>query len=138
VAPRTTGPKPGAAAKPAPPRPSGAKTLLLIMLVLLVALGLGALAYFSFFRERGGEQPPPKTGPAMTSGALHLESDPSEAAIFINGKPSGRTPADLGDLPLGEELTIRLEKDGYEVFVAPLHLSAARPKDTVKATLRKQ
>ncbi len=48
-------------------------------------------------------------------GALTIESSPSNASIFINGKDTEmKTPATVSDLPLGEAQTLKLVLKGYQ------------------------
>jgi len=69
---------------------------------------------------------------------LTIESDPPGAAVNVNGKPESETPVAIRNLPFGEELTIRLELEGYQVFVTPALLTAEEPEFTLKANLKKK
>ncbi|NMB75594.1 MAG: protein kinase [Myxococcales bacterium] len=106
-----------------------------LVMVLLLG-GLGALWYF-----HQSEKPPDGSGKgtpvASTLGKLHVESEPAGAEVFINGKSVGRAPLDVPDLPLNEDLTVRLELSGHEPFMAPVRLSAAHSQQDVKARLQR-
>ena len=68
--------------------------------------------------------------PAPLVGALEILSEPSGAAVMLNGEPAGRTPLTLADLPTGDHrATLRL--DGYDdatmtLFVEPGKTTQAR------------
>ena len=49
---------------------------------------------------------------AETPGALSVASDPSGAAVYVDGRFVGHTPIDVQDLPAGDH-RVRLVKDGY-------------------------
>ena len=42
-----------------------------------------------------------------------ISSQPTGATISINGRPIGKTPATISDLPAGDEITFELIKDSY-------------------------
>lgn len=122
---------------PRPPeRRSRALAVWVTLVMLLLLGGLGALWYLH--REEvsavGADAGPT---PERARGALHLESEPPGAEVFINGKSAGRTPLDVADLPFDEDLTVRLELAGYEPFLAPVRLAPGRPQQTVKARLQR-
>jgi hypothetical protein len=52
------------------------------------------------------------TGPASTTGALHIESRPSGAQVFVNGRLIGSTPLLLSNVSTGSHL-VQLELPGY-------------------------
>jgi serine/threonine-protein kinase len=71
-------------------------------------------------------------------GSLRLESDPSEASIWVNGDARAeKTPVTLERLPLGSALQIKLTKEGYAPARHELTLTEAHPHDSFKATLSK-
>ncbi|MFN8548595.1 MAG: PEGA domain-containing protein [Candidatus Eisenbacteria bacterium] len=62
--------------------------------------------------------------PAAAEGRaiLTVESEPSGAAVFLNGAPRGKTPATLRDLPL-ERVELRLALSGYQEHSIELFLT---------------
>jgi hypothetical protein len=61
--------------------------------------------------------------PAVTTGALLVDSRPGGAAVTINGKPSGTTPLTVEDLAPGDyRITITLA--GYRNFAATVRVAA--------------
>ena len=58
--------------------------------------------------------------------------------MFVNGKPYGKTPAMADKLPLGEELTLRIEKKGFEVYLMPVRLTSSKPQSKIHAKLKKK
>ena len=109
-------------------------TWLLVILLLLLIAGAGVILYQLYSKETA---PPPAANTAE-SGTLLIESVPEGANVNINGKPEGTTPVAIRNLPFGEELTVRLEMDGYQVFVTPVLLTAQEPEFTLKAKLKKK
>ncbi len=64
--------------------------------------------------------------------SLNLISDPPGAAIEINGEDKkATTPATIGELPRGKELTIVLKLDGYEDKEETLTLNASEVRKSV-------
>jgi hypothetical protein len=51
--------------------------------------------------------------PATGNGSLVIQSQPSGAAITVNGMSRGKTPLTIGALPAGD-YTVGLALDGYE------------------------
>ncbi len=71
--------------------------------------------------------PPPTTlASAAETGSLHVESNPSEARVIVNGEAKGVTPLDLAELPFGS-YELRLERKGFEPQSRTIVLSAAAP-----------
>lgn len=56
------------------------------------------------------------------TGKLRVESDPPEAAIYVNGKTYGSTPNQINDLPTGD-YEVRIVKDGYDIEVGKVVIS---------------
>ncbi len=129
--------------KPATPQPATQATsrpkkrispttwiVLIILLALLAAAGFIILQIYAS-----------RTAPAVEAlepGALTIESTPPGADVYVNGKPEGTTPATLRNLPMGEELTVRVEKDGHEPYLTPVLLKPREPGITLKAALKKK
>lgn len=133
--PRPTPPPvaPEAAGRSGPP---WALIAIIVLLVLLLGVGLGILILLSDDDEAGGgDQPPAPAAQQVVSGELQLDSEPSGAAVYINGKAYGRAPVTAEELPLDEELTVRFEKPGYEDYTIPVRLSKARAEASFTADL---
>jgi hypothetical protein len=64
-----------------------------------------------------------------TTGLVNIISDPSGAAILLNGKATGKiTPATLEELPLKKDLTITLSKPKFKDFEQVLNLQSTSPQ----------
>jgi hypothetical protein len=76
--------------------------------------------------------------PAVTTGALAIESLPSGAAVAVNGKPGGTTPVTISDLPPGEyRVTITLQ--GYRPFATTVRVVAGeRARAAARLTEQEQ
>jgi len=131
--------RPAPAAESPSPRKGSRWTLIVIALLSVLVLGLGIAFLLMVSRQPGGQPADKGTAPAAAPrGTVQVESTPSDAAVFINGKPAGRTPATLADLPFDEDVTVRVEADGFEVYYVPVRLTEARPTAKIQAKLRKQ
>jgi len=110
---------------------------IVILLAALVVVG-GIIALMLF---QQGEPAKDGAEPAKVEkvfGTLKVSSKPDGASVFVNGKDHGKTPVTLSDLPLAEELTVRIEKRGYENVVLPIKVSKNRPTAPVNVTLSKE
>jgi len=125
-------PRPGIPSPPPRRQRSGITWVLVILLLLLIAGG-GFILYRMY-----SEQPAPGPAKPAESGTLLIESEPEGAAVSINGKPEGETPVAVRNLPFGEELTVRLELDGYQAFITPVLVKAEEPEFTLKAQLKEK
>ncbi|MBI5525760.1 MAG: PEGA domain-containing protein [Deltaproteobacteria bacterium] len=76
--------------------------------------------------------PPPPATPAGPA-SLNLNSDPTEATIFIDGSPMGKTPQHKLSIDPGEHV-LRLAKDGYVDAETTITLSAGETRN-IKMTL---
>lgn len=104
--------------------PSKAPWLITALFALLLAGGIAA--YFFLV-------PTVATGP----GVLDLRSEPSGAAIWIDGaRRSERTPATLTELPLGS-YEVRLTSEGFVPHIETLVLTEAEPGGGISATLER-
>jgi eukaryotic-like serine/threonine-protein kinase len=66
---------------------------------------------------------------AKPMGVLNLISDPSSAAIMLNGKLTGlSTPATLEKLPIDKDIRITFSKPEYEDFEQVLTLTSSKPQ----------
>lgn len=144
-------PRPGAVDASQPPR--GGPPLLLIVggaaLVGILVLIVGVVLLL-----RGHDQPaaPPTAEPvtlatatpaptpasptpaAPALGSMRVDSQPSGAAVSVNGEARGVTPVALADLPLGT-YEVKLDLKGYEAAKQSVTLSAEAPEATVNLTL---
>jgi hypothetical protein len=127
-------PQPVGTPSPPPRKQSSPITWILVILLLLLIAGAGFILY-RIYSEKPAPSPSSKK---VETGTLLIESDPPGAAVNVNGKPEGNTPVALRNLPFGEELTVRLEKHGYQVFITPVLLSAGEPEFTLKVVLKKE
>lgn len=76
--------------------------------------------------------------PALSTGALVVESRPLGAAIAINGKPSGKTPLTINDLPPGE-YRVTLTLAGYRDFATTVRVVAGeRARAAASLTAQEQ
>jgi hypothetical protein len=55
-----------------------------------------------------------------------IRSTPADADVFVDGRPSGKTPAAVRDLPLGS-YTNRVSREGYAPEQRTIDLTARRP-----------
>ena len=62
--------------------------------------------------------------PAVTTGALAVESLPTGASVTVNGKPSGTTPLTLNDLPPGDYRVTLISMPGYRDFATTVRVVA--------------
>jgi serine/threonine protein kinase len=78
-----------------------------------------------------------KPAAAATARAGHIvvTSEPSRAAVTVNGKWVGRTPLTLADVAFGKYV-IRVIEPGYEVAREEFSLTQSSPAKTISATLR--
>lgn len=123
-----------------------------------VFLGIGALAvaiagigYFALrksadtaSRETASTTEPAASSAAAVSAApvaeakasLTVESEPAGAAIWINGDLAKEvTPATLTNLPVGQDIQIKVSMEGFESYKETVKFGAATEKKTVKATM---
>ena len=109
------------------------RNILPILLVLLILPG-GCVPQENPATPPTEEKQPP---PEIPKGIL-VNEIPEGADIRINSRPEGTTPTAVRNLPLGEELTVRIEKDGYQPYITPVLLSADNPESSIKAVLKKK
>jgi hypothetical protein len=76
--------------------------------------------------------------PAVTTGALAIESRPIGAAVTVNGKPSGTTPVTIDELPPGEyQVTMTLA--GHRPFTTTVRVVAGeRARAAARLTEQEQ
>ena len=115
------------------------KTSWLMLVIVVLLLGLCAAGVYMIVQMSKTDTPAsaPPEKEAVTSGTLQVTSTPDGALVFVNGRPYGKTPALVSGLPLDEDLTLRIEKQGFEVHLMPVHLTTAKPQSEINAKLRK-
>jgi len=130
-----------------PPRPSDRPTpagrenrhsqgLSRPMIVIIVLLLLMCAAGAYILVDLGGKKNQVPSVQAATSGTLKVSSDPPGAEVTLRGQSHGMTPAIIESVPLDEDLTLRIEKKGYEVYIATIRLSATHATQEIDATLK--
>ncbi|MGH1362399.1 MAG: protein kinase domain-containing protein [Calditrichia bacterium] len=67
-------------------------------------------------------------GAASVYGSLKIDSDPTGAIVWLNGKQVGKTPFSSDSLPTQDYL-VRLSKNGFEEFRETISLSADQPEN---------
>jgi hypothetical protein len=76
-----------------------------------------------------------RSAAAHATARLEINSEPPGAHVFVDGSPSGlKTPAVLAGLTVGDEVAIRLDKDGYEPATRQLRVAERPP--ALSLTLR--
>ncbi len=89
--------------------------------------------------------PPPRPStpaslgkPAVSTGALAVESLPVGASVTVNGKPSGNTPLTINDLPPGD-YRVTLSLPGYREFATTVRVVAGeRARAAARLTEQEQ
>ena len=108
---------------------------LVILLTVLLVVGGGAAAAW-WYTQQPDEAPvpapivlpaivpdaaPDAAPDASSAFAIHVESIPNGATLFVDGTERGTTPFDL-ELPAPQKITLRLELDGHAVVSQELEL----------------
>ena len=76
--------------------------------------------------------------PAVSTGALAVESRPVGATVTVNGKPSGNTPVTINDLPPGD-YRVTLSLSGYREFATTVRVVAGeRARAAARLTEQEQ
>ena len=78
--------------------------------------------------------PAPAT-PARTDAPLVVESKPSGASVFLDGRPVGTTPFTMPQVPVGAH-AVRLVLDGYRPWTSSVQVSGSEP-NRVTASLER-
>jgi len=68
-------------------------------------------------------------------GRLVIDSRPSGAKVYVDGKMVGNTPVEIGDVRAGEHV-VRIEQDGYRRWSSSVRVVAAE-QNRVTASLEK-
>lgn len=118
-----------------------------VTMLLFLGIGVGAIQFFPALRfwekastppsqkeiatpEKEPSSPPPdEAETANNIGVLNIISDPSGAAIMLEGRLTGLlTPATVEKLPLDKELRITLTKPEYQDVDQTITLKSASPQ----------
>jgi len=76
--------------------------------------------------------------PAVSTGALAVESRPVGARVTVNGKPSGNTPIMISDLPPGD-YRVTMSLSGYREFATTVRVVAGeRARAAARLTEQEQ
>jgi serine/threonine protein kinase len=137
----------GGAQMPAQPETSSWIARLVIIGALVVILVASAILYQQLMRN--DVQGPPVITPPVTptappkTGKLVLDSSPTGAAIYLDGKPMmldngdhARTPSDLTSLQYGTTYNIRLVKEGHDLFEQSILMDATTDTKTIRPKLK--
>ena len=84
--------------------------------------------------ERDAAEDDAETRPDAAVGTLRITSTPSEATVYVNGERAGQTPYEDGTRTPGP-VTVRLEKDGHDVWERQAVAVAAGDVRELSATL---
>ena len=102
----------------------GKSSMLYIVGGIVVAGGIGAALLLGGGSEEPGPSPTPTPNP--TTGSLQINSQPSGAAIFMDGNDTGMmTNATITDLSPGS-YQVRLIKEGYEDYEETANVTAGQ------------
>ncbi len=94
--------------------------------VAVDARSAGTTVSFQLARVRGPERPAAATTrPAATTGALRVESRPSGATVFVDGRVVGTTPLQVSDLTPGPR-QVRLELPGHRAWATTTSVVAGQ------------
>lgn len=121
-------------ARTVPPKGRNNLPVLLIGGITAIVIGSGA-GYWLVKRQSHAAQAALDEAVASTRGALHIESTPSGAAIWIDGDlKTEKTPATFYGLP-AQAIDVKLTKDGFEtarsnVLIKPEETAEWKPELT--------
>jgi hypothetical protein len=93
--------------------------------VAVDARAAGTTVSFQLARARGADRPAAATRPGATTGALRVESRPSGAAVFVDGRNVGTTPLQVSDLGPGAH-QVRLELPGHRSWTTTAAIVAGQ------------
>ena len=82
-----------------------------------------------------GEREDDRPSPGAFRGSFAVGSRPEGAEVFLNGKPVGRTPLVLTNLPVGSR-AVRVTLDGHQPWSRAVQV-VANQRTTVTATLQR-
>ena len=82
-----------------------------------------------------GAEPEPAGGAERFVGTLQVDSRPTGAKVFVDGRLVGSTPVSVGNVRAGEH-AVRLEHDGYRRWSSSVRVVAAE-RNRVTASLER-
>jgi serine/threonine-protein kinase len=134
---------PGAAASIPPAKRSSGMFAGVVALLLVAVVGVG----FYFYRagqQQGAVASPqatatqaPTVQAAAPKGSIKLESEPAGASIWLNGDLRKEvTPATIDNLPLGQDIQVKLSKEGFESHREAVKLDAEGATKTITAKMQ--
>ncbi|MCK6551601.1 protein kinase [Myxococcota bacterium] len=137
----------GGAQMPQQPEASSWIARLVIIGALVVILVASAILYQQLMRNDPAQTAvvAPPVAPAVPpkTGKLVLDSSPTGAAIYLDGKPMmldngdhARTPSDLTSLQYGTTYNIRLVKEGHDLFEQSIVMDATTDGKTIRPKLK--
>jgi hypothetical protein len=119
-------------------QPSSRAWVSIALVILLVALlGVGAFLIWKLSTRSASSANPAPAPSARVKGTLVVTSIPPDCLVYVNGRPYGTTPTRIQDLPLDEELTVRVKKDGYQDYLQPVKLTSGQATADIEAKLSK-
>jgi eukaryotic-like serine/threonine-protein kinase len=139
---------PGAASSIQPPAKRSASGIVAGVLSLAALVAGGGFFYMS---RVAAVAPPPATElkaeaaitaapvpePAAVKGWLDIKSNPAGCAIWINGDlRKETTPAKIENLPVGQELAVKLTREGLEAYREVVSLTDAARSKEINAELK--
>ena len=96
----------------------------------VVVLVLGVGGYAAYQQLAGDDDTETRTAPpqpvSTSSTVLSVTSDPSDAAVYLNGRDVGRTPLP-GFAVASDSLALRIEKSGYRPLDTTLYVADGGP-----------
>jgi len=119
--PPPTAPQVGRAIRPEPEKSSTGLVAAIGALLALVAVGVGAYFVYDAVLAGPADDGVTATELPVLEGALQIDSEPSGAALFVDGDPHGTTPATLEHLSTGTH-RVRLELEGYTPHEGPFEI----------------
>jgi serine/threonine protein kinase len=112
-----------------------AKGRMPLVTIVVLAVAAGLLVGGAVLRARSASDAPPAVAASGTA-TLELRTEPAGAHVFVDGSPSGMmTPAVLKGLPVGRNVQVSLEKQGYQLVSHQAVLEEGKSQ-TLSFTLR--
>jgi len=132
------------AAMPTPQVPGGPSRLMAVFVgaaasFIVMALFVGGAMYLRRGDAPATPPPPVTTSPttlgvAADAGAIHVESEPSGAAVSVNGEAKGKTPLDVTGLAIGV-YEVKVELAGRQTQTRQVSLTQAAPQAAIRLPL---
>jgi hypothetical protein len=124
---------------PPPPARGNSPWMLIVAMILLGVVAIGGGIFLALRSQGAGggttqkteiPTPAPATPspPAVLTGRILVNSIPSGARVFLDGRDVGSSPVTLGDVEAGDH-RLRLEKADYEPLDLAVHVEAGSTVD---------